>query len=272
MFGKYTLNNLERDEFARPSGVLAMKKEAGITSHDLVDQVRRKIDFRKVGHAGTLDTFATGLMLILVGKATKLTEGLIIKNKQYRARVLLGISTDTQDIEGVVLKQNVEKKVNKQEVEKVLEDFIGDTEQYVSAYSSVKVDGDKLRVLMRNNNYKPEVKYNEEGDKIIDMIPLDPERNKAFKVEIPKRVISISELKLEDFGEVKAQDYQVNTDSEEPFQYIDIVISCSKGTYIRQLAEDIGTRLGLPAMLIKLERTMIADISLGQALTVDQLA
>lgn len=136
---KELLNKIEIDEFNRPNGLLAINKPAGITSHDVVDQVRKKFKTKRVGHAGALDPFATGVLLILVGTFTKLSEKLILENKEYKARILFGVSTDTQDPEGKVLKTQMVKLESK-DIETTLKSFEGGYEQYVPIFSSVKVE------------------------------------------------------------------------------------------------------------------------------------
>ncbi len=98
----FPVNNLKRDEFGRPSGIVAVNKPAGVTSHDLVDKLRKQLGTKKVGHAGALDVFADGVMIYLIGKSTKLSDKLMHLDKEYVTTIILGIATDTQDTEGKV--------------------------------------------------------------------------------------------------------------------------------------------------------------------------
>ena len=275
---KYELNKIYRDEFGRPTAILALDKEAGISSHDLVDKVRRNLDYKKVGHAGALDNFATGLMIILVGKATKLSDTLINKDKQYHAQILLGIATDTQDPEGVITDAKQIDSIDKDSISKLLQDeFLGNIEQHVSVYSSVKVDGAKLRILMRDERFDNEIV--EDGNKkFIKMLPKEGVSAKEKMVEVPRREIEITNIELVDAKEIETEDlptkYLIGNKIQEGDRWalLDIVVDCSKGTYVRQLAEDIGKRLGYPASLLNLRRTRIANVYLDNAISLDLIS
>ncbi|MFQ5493389.1 MAG: hypothetical protein ACE5DX_04485 [Candidatus Dojkabacteria bacterium] len=264
---------IRRDEFGRPSGVFALNKQKGETSHDLVDKVRRQLGTRKVGHAGALDTFATGLVVILVGKDTKLANKLIDLDKVYKARLLLGVSTDTQDPEGTVTAAGAVEALKKKDLEKiaaVLESFKGKQQQLVSVYSSVKVGGKKLRVLMRDQRYKPETIT--EGDAKTLVFKALNGGVKDFEVKVPRKEIEIYDIKLVGNGTVSELELNVDTQElPETLPYLDIEVHSSKGTYIRQLAEDIGGKLGHPAMLIELERLKVDDLTLEDALVISDL-
>jgi len=269
------INHLIRDEFGRPSGVLLLNKPAGITSHDLVNQVRQQLHFKRVGHAGALDTFSSGLMLILVGKATKFSDALMKHNKSYKARVILGIATDTQDPEGVITYVTEVSEAPKN-IDQVLKKFIGKNEQYVSLFSSVKVKGNKLRVLMRDQRYDHKV-TEQAGKKIITFIPKEKYAVTEFTLTVPKKEIEIEAIKLIDQGGLNKSDlpYQPNNlakiAANSNFFYLDLEIACSKGTYIRQFAEDLGEKLNLPASLIALERIKIGKYSSTQAIKLQDL-
>ncbi|MCA9381448.1 tRNA pseudouridine(55) synthase TruB [Candidatus Dojkabacteria bacterium] len=268
---------IEIDEFGRPSGILLVNKEVGETSHDVVDKVRKIYGTRKVGHAGTLDPFAEGLLIILVGKATKLSNELLNKDKEYQAEVLFGISTNTSDIEGTIDKSS-EKEINKEDLVNTLKKFQPNYNQYVPVFSSVKVDGDKLRVLAR--------KYESfEITKNKQVIFKGP--NSEKEVTLPSKVVNIHTLTLDSFSQVNSDKLleqlsiykeslsdsveQYISEFEGSFQLAQITVSCSKGTYIRQLARDIGEELGSAAMLRSLKRTKVGPWSLLEAKTINEL-
>ncbi len=131
-------------------GILLVNKPAGLTSHDVVDRVRRHFRLFKVGHTGTLDPLATGLLILTVGKGTKLTNQLIADQKEYQATCLLGVETDTQDIQGKILKEAATDQITEKEVEKVVLSFLGAQEQIPPMFSAKKKDGKKLYELARN--------------------------------------------------------------------------------------------------------------------------
>lgn len=271
---KTIINKLQKDEFGRPSGILAINKPAGISTHDVVDEVRKVLGTRRVGHAGALDNFATGLVLILVGKFTKRAEQLLNLDKKYLSQVLFGLSTDTQDTEGRITALKINPKLKNSEIATAVNSFQGEYEQYVSAYSSVKVDGKKLRKLMRDKRYLAEV-VEKKGIKYIVLRKTDdPEF--LQEVAIPKRKVEIYKISLLGVKKISKTDsefLQGKSEINERAEFItaEIDIHCSKGTYIRQLAEDLGEKLKVPAMLIKLERTAISDITIDMALELTEL-
>lgn len=266
------VNQLYRDEFGRPSGVVAVNKPAGMTSHDVVDIARKALDTRKVGHAGALDPFATGLLLLLVGKATKKSDELIKTDKEYVTKVLFGLKTDSADTEGVVTESS--SNIDLTGLGEALNQFTPEYEQFVSVYSSVKVNGEKLRVLARKyQNHELEIR---DGKKIAKFY--NDLEDQPFEVEVPKHLCQIPEIELLATAEEDISDsdfYQRNQDliPQSSFPTAMIRVSCSKGTYIRVLGEDIGMALPkpTPAMLLELERTRIAGISLGQAISIDEI-
>lgn len=132
------------------NGVLLVNKPEGLTSHDVVDRIRRHFALRKVGHAGTLDPLATGLLVVAIGKGTKLTNQLITDNKEYRATCLLGVETETQDIQGNVVKEMPTESVSEADVQEVVLSFKGAQEQIPPMYSAKKKNGRKLYELARS--------------------------------------------------------------------------------------------------------------------------
>lgn len=131
------------------SGFLNIHKMSGMTSHDVVAKIRRELHIKKVGHAGTLDPLATGVLVVCVGKATRLSEYVMQSTKQYRARIRLGITTDTYDGEGVVLQQRDASHITQERVEAILPQFVGSIDQLPPMYSAIKKDGRKLYDLAR---------------------------------------------------------------------------------------------------------------------------
>ena len=163
-------------------GVILINKEKGITSRDVVNKVSKKLGIKKVGHAGTLDPLATGLMILGIGKATKILELLTLDKKEYIATVKMGIQTDTLDITGEILKEKNNYNLFKDDLIKVLNSFIGSYEQQVPKYSAVKIKGKRLYDYARSN----------------------------IEVELPKRKVTIYEIELIKYDE-KLGEFQFRT-------------------------------------------------------------
>ena len=153
------------------NGVLLVDKPKGVTSRDVVNMICKKFNTKKVGHTGTLDPIATGLMIICINKATSLVELITNEDKEYIANVKMGILTDTLDVTGTILNENYEYNINKDKLEQALNSFIGTYWQEVPSYSAVKVNGKKLYEYARN----------------------------SIDVELPKRLVEIKEINLLDF-------------------------------------------------------------------------
>ncbi len=197
------------------NGILIIDKEKGITSRDVVNNIVKKLNTKKVGHTGTLDPIATGVLIICVGSATKLVEELTCNDKEYIASVTLGISTDTLDSTGTILK--TEKCIkDKDEIINTLNSFKGKYMQEVPSFSAVKVCGKKLYEYAREK----------------------------IKVDLPKREVEISNIELVD--EI------VYTESSTSFKF---KCSVSKGTYIRSLIRDIACKLNTIGIMTDLRRT-----------------
>lgn len=192
-------------------GFLNVYKPAGKTSHDVVAFLRRITKIKQIGHAGTLDPFAEGVLPVSIGKATRLIEYLH-DDKEYLAYIQFGTATDTYDIEGSVVSKS-DLKVSESDVKNVLKDFEGEIFQTPPIYSAIKLKGKKLYEYARNNQ----------------------------AVEIQPRKVFIKNIELQKFDEFN--------------QTAEILISCSKGTYIRSIANDLGQKLGCGAYLYKLIRT-----------------
>lgn len=276
----YKINKIKTDEFGRKSGILLLKKPQGITSHDIVDEVRRRLETKKVGHAGALDPFATGLLIILVGKATKLSDSFLGLDKSYEMKILLGIKTDSGDPEGKIIQINKEKQnITTEELKQVLNSFQPSYEQYVPVFSSVKVDGQKLRKLARKyDSFK--ILDKSKDKKIVQFTQNDAV---VKEIELPKKEVQIGNLQIINHGEIlQAEDILGIIDSYtredveaitaiEPLEWFRVSLDCSKGTYIRQLAVDIGERLSSSAMLVALHRTKIGKYSINDALEINSL-
>ena len=271
------VNTLKRDEFGRPSGVILLNKPPGITSHDLVSEVRKTLKFRQVGHAGALDRFSSGLMIILVGKATKLSDQLMHMNKIYQTRIILGVATATQDPEGKVTAMSLcnpnDLPMNLQEI---LDSFIGKQQQYVSLYSSVKVAGKKLRVLMRDERYRHEVIVSPDK-KQLKLTPISNSNLKELIIDIPRKEIEITRIAMLGKGiDMRSSGSPTSVENIKEkgffeFPYLDLEIACSKGTYIRQFAEDLGAKLNLPASLVSLKRISVGNFTLNDCIEISNL-
>jgi len=207
--------------------IIVIDKPKGPTSHDIVDIVRRTFNIKKVGHAGTLDPMATGVLVILTGKCTKESSRFSVDDKEYEAELTLGATSDTEDAEGVIIDSGKSTDFDPVIIKEAFRAFLGPIEQIPSAYSAVKHKGKKLYELAR----------------------------KGIKVEIEPRKIVISRLDIMDISLPKVR----------------FSVACSKGTYIRKLAADIGKRLGCGAYLSALRRTRSGDFTIDKAMTLDQL-
>lgn len=210
-----------------PSGVIILNKPAGMTSHDCVNRMRRLFDTKKVGHTGTLDPMATGVLPILIGRAAKAADLLTAENKLYRAGLRLGLVTDTEDITGNIISSSDEIP-SEAEVRNICSGFVGEIMQIPPMYSALKVGGQKLVDLARRG------------------VTIEREAR-------PIRIYSI---------DVKSTD-----DSRE---YI-LTVSCSKGTYIRTLCADIGSKLGCGGCMSSLERLGSGSFSIADSHTLEEL-
>ena len=212
------------------NGIILINKEKGCTSHDVVNKIKHIFN-EKVGHTGTLDPNATGLLPILIGKGTKISYYLINHDKEYKVTLRLGIKTDTADSEGnVVEEQDVNKEtLNREKIEKTLNSFIGKQEQVPPIYSAIKVNGKKLYEYARKN----------------------------IEVEIKPREIEIYGIELNEVNE------------EE--KIIRFTVRCSKGTYIRSLCEDIAKRLGTVGYMKELNRTKVGIFRIEDSIKIRDL-
>lgn len=211
-------------------GIIVVNKPKGCTSHDIVYKVK-KITNSKVGHTGTLDPMATGVLPLLIGKGTLCSKYLINHDKIYQAKIQLGQKTDTADAEGEVIEEKIvpDEIFQNGEAEKKLATFVGKQEQVPPMYSAIKVNGKKLYEYAR----------------------------KGQTVEIQPRQIEIYDMKLMELD---------NKNKQLQFQ-----VSCSKGTYIRSLCEDIAKRLGTVGYMCELNRVQVGDFNISNSVTVEEL-
>lgn len=213
------------------NGVILINKEKNISSFGVVAKVRKILNIKKVGHSGTLDPEATGLLPILIGNGTKISKYLIEHDKTYIAKLKFGIKTDTADSEGEVIKKDnfkLDKKDEKFYIE-IFNSFIGKSTQIPPIYSAIKVDGKKLYEYARKNE----------------------------EVEIKPREIEIYSIKI----------LHINYDENG----IDFKVSCSKGTYIRTLCEDIAKKLETVGYMKELKRTRVDNFRIEDAITLEEL-
>lgn len=206
------------------SGILLVDKPTGPTSHDLVDWLRRVSGVRRVGHTGTLDPLASGLMIMLVGReCTKLQDQFLKLDKTYLVTAQLGITSDSYDITGKIEAKNENwQNLDREQLQKVVNKFLGRLEQTVPIYSAVKIKGEKLYDLAR--------------------------RGQADQVGLPARSVTIYSLNILDFS----------------LPYFTLEVSCSSGTYVRSLIHDIGQALGVGAVVTALRRVQIGEYSIDQ--------
>ena len=215
-------------------GILPIYKQCGITSHDVVFKARKILKMKKIGHAGTLDPEVDGVLLLLLGGATKVSDYAMDLGKSYRAEVCLGIKTTTEDLTGEVLEESNVSDIDINKIKDVLQTLIGEIEQTPPIYSAVKVKGKKLYEYARAGK---------------------------FDVKIPSRKVNIYDVEF-----IEGSDYY----KDNKF-YFSINISCGKGTYVRTIATDIGKKLNLPSTMSKLTRTRSGKIELDNCLTLSEV-
>ncbi len=218
-------------------GILVIDKPAGITSHDVVARVRGILQTKRVGHTGTLDPFATGVMVVLVGKATRLAQFLDKDEKEYEAVVKFGFETDTGDATGLPTSnrgfrnEEIEERLSCTDWDELLNRFRGEIEQVPPMFSAKKVDGIKLYELARKG------------------------------IEIERKSVKINIAALELLSDPRIRNLQ---------SAIRIRVSCSAGTYIRTLARDIGRAIGMGAHLTELRRTGAGKFRIENSATLDK--
>lgn len=260
---QFKIINGKRDEFGRFNGVIVADKPLGWTSHDLVYYFRRYFETKQVGHAGALDPFATGAVAILVGKATKTSDTFLHMDKEYVADFLLGIATDTLDIEGKILEDNVPKFYSQKEVEVFLDIIKENYNQTVPIYSSVKVNGYKLRELARKS--KDIFFYSKDTEEHVDFIL---QNGGKVTIKLPSKQVniykaSVLEEKILPKEEVELFFKNQISLQRASYQIYTISLKVSKGTYIRSVARDLGRNLHpkTGAILSGLRRNAIGEMS-----------
>ncbi|QHT60741.1 tRNA pseudouridine(55) synthase TruB [Paenibacillus lycopersici] len=213
-------------------GILAVWKPAGWTSHDVVAKVRGILKVKRIGHTGTLDPQVTGVLPLCVGRATRVVEYVQERPKSYEAVMRFGLSTDTEDMTGTVTNELPSVSLTEARIREVLASFIGEIDQVPPMFSAVRVDGKRLYELAREGQV----------------------------IERQSRKVSIYELEL-----LEAQ-------LDQPHPVIRFSVVCSKGTYIRTLCVDIGAALQVPAVMVKLIRTMSGGFTQTDCLTLEEIA
>ncbi len=215
------------------SGVVLIDKPTGMTSHDVVAQLRKKLSEKKIGHAGTLDPFASGLLVMGIGSGTKLLHHLFGLDKQYLATIRLGQSTTTDDLEGEVLTETSAKSVTMEQIKEQIKNLTGKIQQVPSSVSAIKIEGKRAYELAREGK----------------------------DVNIPARSVEVYHFQ-------PTSDLR----SVGDFVEFDATVDCSSGTYIRALARDLGAALGVGGHLRALRRTRIGEFAIADSTSVDQVA
>ena len=215
------------------AGLIVVDKPAGWTSHDVVARLRRLTNTRRVGHAGTLDPMATGVLVVGVGAATRLLHHLVLTDKAYTATLRLGQATVTDDADGEVISSAPTAELDESAVRAAMETLTGEIEQVPSAVSAIKVGGQRA--------YKHVMQ--------------------GTAVELPARPVTVARFAATRFNRPGAELLDVDVD-----------VVCSSGTYVRALARDLGTRLGVGGHLTALRRTRVGPFTLADARTLDELA
>lgn len=218
----------EINKLAEASGILCVNKPIGFTSHDVVNKLRRLYNTKKVGHTGTLDPMATGVLIVLIGRAVKASEYLMSQKKAYVAGLKLGLTSDTEDISGKILTRS-DDLPSKDEVFAACREFVGEIMQIPPMYSALKVNGKKLVDIARSGE----------------------------TIEREARPINVHRLDCECVNE-ESGDYLLS-------------VECSKGTYIRTICADIGSRLGCGGLMSSLERRENCGFSINESHTLSEI-
>jgi tRNA pseudouridine55 synthase len=215
-----------------PDGLVIVDKPPGLTSHDVVARIRRLAGTRKVGHAGTLDPMATGVLVIGVGRATRLLQHLVLAEKEYAATIRLGQSSNTDDAEGQILSLASAAGVTDDAVRTAMRRLTGEIAQSPSAVSAIKVAGERAYRRVRAGE----------------------------DVQLPPRPVTVSRFDALAFRR------------HDELLDVDVDVTCSSGTYVRALARDLGAALHVGGHLVALRRTRVGPFELRAARTLDELA
>lgn len=208
------------------NGIIIIDKPLGRTSHDMVYEMRKVTGIKKIGHTGTLDPMATGVLPVCIGSATKMADMLTLSDKSYIAELVLGRTTDTQDADGKVLTE-CEVNCSEEEIRCAVNSFVGEIEQVPPMYSAIKQNGKKLYELARQ----------------------------GIEIERKPRKVTINSI---DILEISGERVKID-------------VSCSKGTYIRTLCEDIGKKLGVGAYMNTLRRTRTGQFTIEESHTLSEI-
>ena len=226
------------------AGVLCVDKPSGLTSHDVVDRVRRRLGVRRVGHAGTLDPMATGVLIIGVGPTTRLMGIITGHDKEYTATIRLGASTTTDDREGDVIAEATTgdiQHVTDASITEAVTHFTGALEQRPSAVSAVKVDGKRAYQRVRDGE----------------------------EVELPARAVTVEEFTILDIRRGEAATDAASDGARYTAIDVDVRVRCSAGTYIRSLARDVGEELRVGGHLTALRRTRSGTVDVTECVDLD---
>ncbi|GAA1158319.1 tRNA pseudouridine(55) synthase TruB [Streptomyces hebeiensis] len=224
------------DQHRTPDGLVIVDKPSGFTSHDVVAKMRGIARTRRVGHAGTLDPMATGVLVLGVERATKLLGHLALTEKEYLGTIRLGQNTVTDDAEGEITSATDASGAGREAIEAGIADLTGDLMQVPSKVSAIKIDGKRSYARVRGGE----------------------------EFDIPARPVTVSSFRLYDVREAVAED-------GTPVKDLVVSVVCSSGTYIRALARDLGAGLGVGGHLTALRRTRVGPYALDAARTLDQL-
>ena len=208
-------------------GVLLVDKPGGMTSHDVVYRLRRKLQMQRIGHAGTLDPMATGLLVMLIGKATRISQYLISVDKVYEGEITLGSTTNSQDAEGEVMESRPVPALTEEQLRESMKTFLGDQYQTPPMFSAIKVGG----------------------------VPLYKMARQGEEIEREPRFIRVAAFELLSLNLPK----------------LTFRLDCTKGTYVRTVAHDLGAKLGCGAHLSALRRTGSGKFGIGQCTTLDEI-
>lgn len=209
------------------NGFLIVDKKPGISSYDVIRRLKKVSRFKKIGYIGTLDRNATGILPVAINEGVKLITFLENSEKVYSARFLLGVKTDTYDIEGKIVTKQEVQEYSRKDIEDRLKSFLGDIKQRIPVYSSKKINRKPLYKLAR----------------------------KGIEVEVPEKSVHIYKIVLNNYNH----------------PYVDVEVTCSKGTYIRSLANDFGDLLGCGATLFSLKRTKHGEFTNDMCVDIDKI-
>jgi tRNA pseudouridine55 synthase len=208
-------------------GVLLVDKPKGLTSHDVVHRLRHTLQMKKIGHAGTLDPMATGLLVMLIGKATRISQYLMSVDKVYEGEATLGVTTDSQDAEGEIMETRPVPELSEAQVRAAMKTFLGDQYQTPPMHSAIKIGG----------------------------VPLYKMARQGVEVEREPRFIRVASFELNTLAPPK----------------LTFTLHCTKGTYVRTIAHDLGQKLGCGAHLSALRRTGSGKFTIAQCLPLDEI-